>query len=224
MNPASGIEAAGGGLSVIELLRHADPVVQFVVAILVSCSIASWALILEKSIRLSRLSMKVRELESVAAAAGAANFQSGSLASLLWAAASQEDRGEDGGRAEFQQRLERSMRMRAKQELRRAESGLSFLATVGSTAPFIGLFGTVWGIMHSFSAIAQAKDTSLAVVAPGIAEALFATAVGLVAAVPAVIAYNQISASLGRAAERIGVAVASLARHWSKKRDVVKAA
>ncbi|WP_088348301.1 MULTISPECIES: MotA/TolQ/ExbB proton channel family protein [Rhodomicrobium] len=224
MNPASGIEASGGGFSVIELLRHADPVVQIVVGILVFCSIASWALILEKFIRLARLRSKMRKLEAVAAAPGAPNFEAGSLAGLLWAAASQEDRGEEGSRAEYQQRLERAMRLRAKQELRRAESGLAFLATVGATAPFIGLFGTVWGIMHSFSAIAQAKDTSLAVVAPGIAEALFATAVGLVAAIPAVIAYNQISASLGRAAERIGVAVASLARHWSKKRDVAKAA
>ena len=80
---------------------------------------------------------------------------------------------------------------------------MTFLATVGSTAPFVGLFGTVWGIMNSFQAIAQSKDTSLAVVAPGIAEALFATALGLVAAIPAVVAYNKISTDLGRYAARL---------------------
>ena len=82
------------------------------------------------------------------------------------------------------------------------KAGLPFLATIGSAAPFIGLFGTVWGIMNSFTAIAQQKDTSLAVVAPGIAEALFATALGLAAAIPAVMAYNQIIVSLGRLAAR----------------------
>ena len=89
-----------------------------------------------------------------------------------------------------------------KRELKRIEVGLPFLATVGSASPFVGLFGTVWGIMHSFTAIAQAKDTSLAVVAPGIAEALFATALGLAAAIPAVVAYNQITVSLGRSADK----------------------
>jgi biopolymer transport protein ExbB/TolQ len=223
VDPAS-IPDAAHGFSILGLVQHADPVVQAVIGILLFCSVACWALIVEKAIRIGRLKMKVRELEAIASSSGTAAFVPHSLADALWTAARQEDRGEDGGRADYQQRLERTMRLRAKQELRRVEGGLSFLATVGSTAPFIGLFGTVWGIMHSFSAIAQAKDTSLAVVAPGIAEALFATAVGLVAAIPAVIAYNQISAALGRAAERIGVAVAGLARSWSKNRDIAKAA
>jgi biopolymer transport protein ExbB/TolQ len=96
--------------------------------------------------------------------------------------------------------------------LRRIEVGLPFLATVGSASPFIGLLGTVWGIMHSFTSIAQAKDTSLAVVAPGIAEALFATALGLAAAIPAVVAFNQISVSLGRSADRAGTSIATLAK------------
>lgn len=98
----------------------------------------------------------------------------------------------------------------------RLQAGLAILASVGSTAPFVGLFGTVWGIMHSFTAIAQAKDTSLAVVAPGIAEALFATAIGLAAAIPAVVAYNQISVSLGRAAERTNSAVSRLAALFAR--------
>jgi biopolymer transport protein ExbB len=97
------------------------------------------------------------------------------------------------------------------------QSGMPFLATVGSTAPFVGLFGTVWGIMSSFTAIARSNDTSLAVVAPGIAEALFATAIGLVAAIPAVVAYNKLTTARGRDAQRLNAAAATiggrLARH-----------
>ena len=99
-----------------------------------------------------------------------------------------------------------------KRELKRIEFGLPFLATVGSASPFVGLLGTVWGIMHSFTSIAQAKDTSLAVVAPGIAEALFATALGLAAAIPAVVAYNQISVSLGRSADKASASITTLAK------------
>ena len=104
------------------------------------------------------------------------------------------------------------MRSAMKSELHRLEVGLPLLATIGSAGPFIGLFGTVWGIMHSFTAIAAQKDTSLAVVAPGIAEALFATALGLAAAIPAVIAYNAISVALGRAANRGTAAITNLAK------------
>ena len=210
--------------TILGLLQHADPVVQTVLGILVFCSLASWALILEKFIRIARLKWHVRQLEAFAARGDGAAPSRGKLVGLLTARASQEQRAEDETRGEFEQRLERVMRLAAKAELRRTESGLSFLATVGSTAPFIGLFGTVWGIMHSFSSIAEAKDTSLAVVAPGIAEALFATAVGLVAAIPAVIAYNQISTALGHAAERIGVAVVGLARNRSAAARLTKTA
>ena len=102
--------------------------------------------------------------------------------------------------------------METSAQLQRLQSGLPFLATVGSTAPFVGLFGTVWGIMRSFTGIAAAKDTSLAVVAPGIAEALFATAIGLAAAIPAVIFYNQANVSLGRLADRLSAAVVKFAK------------
>ena len=95
------------------------------------------------------------------------------------------------------------MRLALSAELRRLEARLPFLATLGSAAPFIGLFGTVWGIMRSFTGIAAANNTSLAVVAPGIAEALFATAMGLAAAIPAVVAYNKITVDLGRFAGRM---------------------
>ena len=103
-------------------------------------------------------------------------------------------------------------------ELRRVEPGLPFLATVGSAGPFIGLFGTVWGIMNSFTAIAASNDTSLAVVAPGIAEALFATAIGLVAAIPAVIAYNKLTTALGRLGQRCGAAIGELGGRLARER------
>jgi biopolymer transport protein ExbB/TolQ len=94
---------------------------------------------------------------------------------------------------------------------------LSLLATVGSTAPFVGLFGTVWGIMNSFTSIAASKDTSLAVVAPGIAEALLATAFGLVAAIPAVIAYNKLATSLSGIAHRLTMTIGELGDRWSRR-------
>ena len=104
---------------------------------------------------------------------------------------------------ERRERIERAMRLVLNPELRRLEARLPFLATLGSAAPFIGLFGTVWGIMRSFAGIAAANNTSLAVVAPGIAEALFATAMGLAAAIPAVVAYNKFTVDLGRLAGRM---------------------
>ena len=106
-------------------------------------------------------------------------------------------------------------------EMERLEKWMIFLASVGSTAPFIGLFGTVWGIMHSFSAIAAMHNTNLAVVAPGIAEALFATAIGLVAAIPAVLAYNKLSTDLARFAARLegfGTEFGAILSRQSKER------
>jgi biopolymer transport protein TolQ len=99
--------------------------------------------------------------------------------------------------------VDRAMAVTVSRELERLERWMVFLASVGSVAPFVGLFGTVWGIMNSFSAIASSRNTNLSVVAPGIAEALFATAIGLVAAIPAVLAYNKISTDLSRFAARL---------------------
>jgi biopolymer transport protein TolQ len=110
---------------------------------------------------------------------------------------------EDSLRAGVQARIGQVMQLTMNREIEGLERYLGFLATVGSTAPFVGLFGTVWGIMNSFQAIALTKNTNLAVVAPGIAEALFATALGLVAAIPAVVAYNKFSNDLGRYANRL---------------------
>jgi biopolymer transport protein TolQ len=106
-------------------------------------------------------------------------------------------------KASLAQRIERVMHITLGREMDHLERYMPFLASVGSTAPFVGLFGTVWGIMNSFQSIALSKNTSLAVVAPGIAEALFATALGLVAAIPAVIAYNKIPTDIGRYAARL---------------------
>lgn len=197
------------------LIAHADPFVQAIMLLLAVCSVICWALIFEKFIRLMLLKRQVRQLAAQAAAGRLSPDRGRGIVGAVQAAAQSEwaeglARGES--RNDLRARVERSMRAAMKSELRRIEPGLPFLATVGSASPFIGLLGTVWGIMHSFTAIAQAKDTSLAVVAPGIAEALFATALGLAAAIPAVVAYNQITVSLGRSAERAGTSIASLAK------------
>jgi biopolymer transport protein TolQ len=124
--------------------------------------------------------------------------------------------------ASLHQRIDRAMATTINREIAKLERYMTFLATVGSTAPFVGLFGTVWGIMNSFAAIAGSQNTSLAVVAPGIAEALFATALGLVAAIPAVVAYNKFSTDLQRYADRLDAFSsefsAILGRHFEQTR------
>ena len=131
--------------------------------------------------------------------------------------------GEDSLRAGIKDRIVQVMHITLAREIERLERYMGFLATVGSTAPFIGLFGTVWGIMNSFQAIALTKNTNLAVVAPGIAEALFATALGLIAAIPAVVAYNKFSTDLGRYTIRlegfVGEFSAILSRQLDERRD-----
>ena len=176
-------------MSLTSLILNADPVVQGVIALLVLASVICWALIFEKMVRLMALKREVRRLEATAQGAEVSNAQGRYANAILAAGEFEQQVGFDAseGTNDMRLRIERAMRGAVRGELKRIEAGLPFLATVGSAAPFIGLFGTVWGIMHSFTAIAQAKDTSLAVVAPGIAEALFATAIGLAAAIPAVV-------------------------------------
>ena len=215
------VEAASGAdLTIIGLFNHADIVVKTIMVGLVIASIVSWALIFEKMFRMWRLNRQVRSLEA-AAKSGALPLESGAgLTEQIGAAARSEWSEGDGAASagELRDRLELAMRGAMRRELKSMEKGLPFLATLGSAAPFIGLFGTVWGIMNAFTAIAHTNDTSLAVVAPGIAEALFATAIGLGAAIPAVIAYNQLTVSLGRAADKIAPAIANLARSLSRRR------
>ncbi|MGO9547395.1 MAG: MotA/TolQ/ExbB proton channel family protein [Rhodomicrobium sp.] len=196
-------------LPVFELLINAGPVVKGVLLLLALASIASWAIAFEKLVRIVAFSRQVSRLGKGSPLL--ADPQSW-LAARLHAVADSEPAANGESRSEFNARLERSLQIEAGAHLQRLQAGLPFLATVGSTAPFVGLFGTVWGIMHSFSGIAAAKDTSLATVAPGIAEALFATAVGLAAAIPAVLFYNQANVALGRIAARLSAAVVQLAK------------
>jgi biopolymer transport protein TolQ len=202
--------APAANLTFYDLILNADPIVKGVMLILVLASVICWAIILEKAIRLLAFGGAVRSLERFASSTAADRQRPGWLGGLLLAAAERLDFSPSDSRLEREARMEKAMRLAARLELSRLTPRMRFLATVGSTAPFIGLFGTVWGIMNSFTAIAAQKDTSLAVVAPGIAEALFATALGLVAAIPAVVAYNQITGSMARVAERINFASAVL--------------
>jgi len=209
--------AAVQDFSIYGMIAQADPIVKAVMLILALASVACWAIILEKAVRLSKLGRDLRRLERTVSDETTADAPRGLVRTLLTAAHHEaEDGGRNEPRGELRARLERAMRLSLKGELQKLEVGLPFLATVGSAAPFIGLFGTVWGIMNSFTSIAQQKDTSLAVVAPGIAEALFATALGLAAAIPAVMAYNMISVSLGRGANRGGATITELAKRLSR--------
>ncbi|MDX2307544.1 MAG: MotA/TolQ/ExbB proton channel family protein [Hyphomicrobium sp.] len=210
--------AAGHPFSIWEMVLAADPIVKGVMLLLLLSSIACWAIVLEKAVRMWRLGSDLREIEAVAEGQPESNNGKGLVRNLLSAA---EREAHDGGsrgeaRSDVRARLERAMKLKLKAELERIEAGLPFLATIGSAAPFIGLFGTVWGIMNSFTAIAARQDTSLATVAPGIAEALFATALGLAAAIPAVMAYNHFAVRLGRASARGSHAIAEIAKHISR--------
>ncbi|MEM7426717.1 MAG: protein TolQ [Pseudomonadota bacterium] len=209
---------AGGGhddFSLWALFWQAHIVVQIVMIGLIVSSVWSWAIIIEKVVVLANVRRKTnqfeeefwsgRSLEDLYAAM--AQKKNRATASLFMAAMREWKRSQESMmRAGFigvQQRIERAMDVALQKEMAGLESRLLFLATVGSTAPFVGLFGTVWGIMNSFRAIAVSKSTNLAVVAPGIAEALFATALGLLAAIPAVIFYNKITNDIGKLGIRL---------------------
>jgi biopolymer transport protein TolQ len=202
-------------LSVVALFLHADVVVKCVLLLLLAASVWSWAVIIDKLWRLAGARRSAQEHETrVAAAHSAPELMApsgrpdgadpaGHVLSAGWAESTEAAWPAPETLGERRERIERAMRLALNAELRRLEVRLPFLATLGSAAPFIGLFGTVWGIMRSFTGIAAANNTSLAVVAPGIAEALFATAMGLAAAIPAVVAYNKITVDLGRFAGRM---------------------
>ncbi len=221
---AVAVPGAVPDMSFVGMIKNADPVVQAIALILVLASVLTWAIVLEKMIRLRRLSSDARSIEESAADGRLPASENRTVGAAIAKAAVHElTEGASPGetRTDIRARLERAMRSALKGELRRFENGLPFLATVGSTTPFVGLLGTVWGIMHSFSAIAISKDTSLAVVAPGIAEALFVTALGLFAAIPAVIAYNVISTQLAKASERIAKPIGTMAK-WLSRVDADK--
>ena len=186
-------------LSPLALFLHAGPVAKFVILLLAAASIWCWVLIVEGIWSVNRLRNAILAARGQMPAARAALLAP--IAEAGRQAAALRIPGESV--TEARQRVTDAMSRAARTLLTRIEGGLPNLAVISSVAPFIGLFGTVWGIMVSFSAIAEAKDTSLAVVAPGIAEALAATAIGLAAAIPAAIGYNRIGASLARTGEAL---------------------
>jgi len=212
--------AAAHDYSMLGLFLQADPIVKGVMILLILASVVCWGIIIEKVIRFRRLAREAGRLEGLARARATVlpRGSEGLIAQIVTAGAHEAQERLDGeSRGESRERCQRAMRSAMADGLRASEPGLPFLATVGSTAPFIGLFGTVWGIMNSFTSIAQSNDTSLAVVAPGIAEALFATAIGLVAAIPAVIAYNKLATNLGRTSQRMAFAIDDLATQMTRR-------
>mgnify|MGYP001171813277 FL=1 len=228
---------ASGDLSIWGLVMQADLVVQVVMIALVLSSIWCWAIIFDKVRYFRRLSRQAEEFEEAFWSGGSleelyervGNTPEHPLTALFvvamreWTHTAKRGFNSRDGSAHFnlQGRIDRVMNVTLAREMESLERHMGFLATVGSTAPFVGLFGTVWGIMNSFQAIAITKNTSLAVVAPGIAEALLATALGLVAAIPAVVAYNKLSNDLDRYAGRlesfVGEFAALLSRQLSEE-------
>ena len=189
--------ASNTDFSLWKLFLRADFIVKSVILILIACSIYSWAIIVEKIKLFKKIHLSTEQFEK--------NFWKSKSAETFYN--SLPEKTEDPMANVFknsmktllkskrspniQERMSRMLEINIEQEIEKIEKNYTFLATVGSTEPFIGLFGTVWGIMNSFQSIAISRNTSLAIVAPGIAEALFATALGLLAAIPAVVAFNK---------------------------------
>lgn len=224
--------ALGSGFSFIDLFLNAHIVVQAVMVGLLLASIWSWAIIVEKMFSFRRARIEADRFEQIfwsgqsleelyTALSGRGNVIV--LGALFVAAMREWKRSVEGSiraMGGIQLRVEKVMDVTISREMERLDRRLLFLATVGSTAPFVGLFGTVWGIMTSFQAIALSKNTNLAVVAPGIAEALFATALGLVAAIPAVIFYNKFSADSAQISHRLEAFADEFAAIVSRQIDV----
>ena len=223
-----------GDLSMWGLFLQAGLIVKVVMLILICASVWSWAIILEKRGTLKKLNKRAAKFED--------SFWSGEpldklyqrvkkgkqdpIIKIFCAGMEEWHNGVADGipsteslQASLKQRVERAMSIVINKEMNALERGMTFLASIGSTATFIGLFGTVWGIMTSFTAIASTNNTSLAVVAPGIAEALFATALGLVAAIPAVISYNIFTNGLERYADRLDAFISEFSAILSRHLD-----
>ena len=206
-----------GNFSIVSAFMNAGYVVQAVMVLLVLASLWSWAIIFNKAMALATLKGKAARFEKIFWSGASLDelYQQFStkndhpMAAVFVAALREWRRAFDGGNpresqvAGIKDRIDKAMNVTVLREIDGVERQLGFLATVGSVSPFIGLFGTVWGIMNSFTAIAARHDTTLAVVAPGISEALFTTAMGLAAAVPAVIFYNRFVNEIGRYSNRL---------------------
>jgi len=210
---ATQVVGLGGStdFSIIQLFLRADFVVKSVIIILIAASVYSWALIFEKYRLFQRIEKSTSSFEDKFWKSRSAesfynsftNKEKDPLASIFQSAMNELIKTKSKSSSVQTNRVSRVLEISADNEIKSIEKHFTFLATVGSTAPFIGLFGTVWGIMNSFQSIAISRNTSLAIVAPGIAEALFATALGLLAAVPAVIAYNKFNSDSKKYTGRI---------------------
>ena len=218
MSTGPGMAQAAHDLSIMGLFLQADWIVKAVMILLLLASVWSWAIIIDKTIRLRRLRSQAKQFEDAFWSGGSleelfdriGNRPPDPMSSIFVSAMREWRRSAAKGllsseslRENLQDRIERVMGITLGREMDQLERYMTFLASVGSAAPFVGLFGTVWGIMNSFAAIAGSKNTSLAVVAPGIAEALFATALGLVAAIPAVLAFNKLNSDISRYGNRL---------------------
>ena len=197
--------------SLLSLFFRADLVIKSVIIILILSSIYSWAIIAAKLVRMRRLKQLENEFDEIFWSGNSFedlfetfNYNQNDPKSKIFCSAinewkkSKKDKNDIKDINSLKERMNRSMQVTFNKETEIIEKNLTFLATAGSTAPFIGLFGTVWGIMNSFQSIAIAQNTNLSVVAPGIAEALFATALGLFVAIPAVVAYNKITSDFSK--------------------------
>ena len=189
--------ASSADFSLLNLFIRADIIVKSVIVLLIACSIYSWAVIIEKYRLFKKINQSTEEFEAKFWNSKSAESFYNNLPSntedpmaLVFKDAMQ-NLLKRKSKADLQERITTMLETGIEKQMAKISKGYTFLATVGSTAPFIGLFGTVWGIMNSFQSIAISRNTSLAIVAPGIAEALFATALGLLAAIPAVVAYNK---------------------------------
>tara|TARA_Y100000590_G_scaffold275276_1_gene309060 strand:- start:1889 stop:2569 length:681 start_codon:yes stop_codon:yes gene_type:complete len=210
---ATQVVGLGGStdFSLLQLFLRADFVVKSVIIVLIAASIYSWALIFEKyrlfkKIEKSTNSFEEKFWKSKSAESfynSLSNRDKDPMANIFQSAMSELIKTKSKSSSIQSARVTRILEISGDKEIKLIEKHFTFLATVGSTAPFIGLFGTVWGIMNSFQSIAISRNTSLAIVAPGIAEALFATALGLLAAVPAVIAYNKFTSDSRKYSGRI---------------------
>ena len=189
--------ASNTDFSLWSLFLRADFIVKSVILMLIACSIYSWAIIIEKFRLFKKINLESEEFEeNFWKSKSAESFYNSLPVNLenpmvLLFKDSMQTLLKAKSKTNLNERMTGMLEVNIEKQMSKIDKGFTFLATVGSTAPFIGLFGTVWGIMNSFQSIAISRNTSLAIVAPGIAEALFATALGLLAAIPAVVAYNK---------------------------------
>jgi biopolymer transport protein TolQ len=189
--------ASSADFSLLSLFIRADIIVKTVIILLIACSVYSWAVIIEKFKLFKKINQTTEEFETKFwNSKSAESFYNNLPASIddpmaLVFKDAMQNLLKKKSKTDLHDRMTTMLETGIEKQISKISKGYTFLATVGSTAPFIGLFGTVWGIMNSFQSIAISRNTSLAIVAPGIAEALFATALGLLAAIPAVIAYNK---------------------------------